>query len=143
LPGKASVEASLQRTFGYDPSLSWEILDIRASAIAGIPEVLVAINKQNPIRMYLTPDGTAAVIGELIPFGAGSICAGTFQTEDGGWTGTRCPEPCHFDGGIQRFPLSALQGGTATYGEVVVGFFPKCGWCFSSFPCQRPRTHGL
>lgn len=31
LPSKAAVETSLQRTLGYDTSLSWEILDICAS----------------------------------------------------------------------------------------------------------------
>src|SRR5512146_3107440 len=36
LPGTIEIDAALQRTFGYDPGMTWKILDIRESAIPGI-----------------------------------------------------------------------------------------------------------
>ncbi len=69
LPTKEDVEAGLQRTLGYDPSISWEIFDIRASAVPGMAEVIISINKQVANHLYLSPDGENAIIGELIPFG--------------------------------------------------------------------------
>ena len=38
LPGKEDVDAALKRTFGYDPSITWEIYDIRSSVIPGMTE---------------------------------------------------------------------------------------------------------
>jgi protein-disulfide isomerase len=69
LPSKAAVEASLQRTLGYDPAISWEILDIRASTIPEITDVLIKLNKQSAQHLYLDRDLTVAIIGEMIPFG--------------------------------------------------------------------------
>ncbi len=69
LPSKDQIDAALKRTFGYDPSVSWEIYDIRPSAIPGVPEVLVSVNKQPPNHLYISPDGSNAIIGSMIPFG--------------------------------------------------------------------------
>lgn len=70
LPSQAQIDAALKRNFGYDPSLTWTIYDIKPSAIPGLVEVVVSMNKQNPIHLYVSPDTPNAVIGELIPFGA-------------------------------------------------------------------------
>lgn len=69
LPTEADVDAALKRTLGYDPGLSWTIYDIRASAIAGIADVTLAINKQAPQHIYIARGSEHAIIGEMIPFG--------------------------------------------------------------------------
>jgi len=69
LPSPAQVEAALKRTLGYDPSLSWQVLDVRPSAIPGLVELFVSINKQQTVRIYWSLEEQAAIVGELIPFG--------------------------------------------------------------------------
>ncbi|HWZ42955.1 MAG TPA: thioredoxin domain-containing protein [Candidatus Saccharimonadales bacterium] len=70
LPGNAEIETALQRTFGYDPGVSWQILDIRPSGISGVADVVLSINKQAAQHLYLSSDTQNAIVGELIPFGA-------------------------------------------------------------------------
>jgi protein-disulfide isomerase len=69
LPSQADVDAAMKRTLGYDPGVSWQIYDISSSAIPGVSDVLISINKQGAQHIYLSPDGQNAIIGELIPFG--------------------------------------------------------------------------
>lgn len=69
LPTKDEVEANMKRTFGYDSSVSWTIYDIRASAIPGVADVLLAINKGNPQHIYVSESTQDAIVGEMIPFG--------------------------------------------------------------------------
>jgi protein-disulfide isomerase len=70
LPTTEQVDASLKRTLGYDPALTWTILDIRASAIPGLADVTLSIAKQAPQHIYISTQTQNAVIGEMIPFGA-------------------------------------------------------------------------
>ncbi len=73
LPSEATVDSFLQQTFGYDAQLSWKISSIKPSIAAGLAEVdviLASSQGQQLSRLYITPDGQHAVIGELIPFGA-------------------------------------------------------------------------
>ncbi len=73
LPSEATVDSFLQQTFGYDSQLSWKISAIKPSTAAGLAEVDVVLASpqgQQLSRLYITPDGKHAVIGELIPFGA-------------------------------------------------------------------------
>jgi protein-disulfide isomerase len=69
LPSQAEIDIALKRTFGYDPAVTWTIYDIRPSAIPGLVDVLLSMNKQNPIHVYVSPDTPYAVVGELLPFG--------------------------------------------------------------------------
>lgn len=69
LPSPAQVETALKRTLGYDPSLSWQVVDVRPSVIPGLVELFVSINKQQPVRIYWSLEEQAAIVGELIPFG--------------------------------------------------------------------------
>lgn len=69
LPSKEEIETGLKRTFGYDPAISWTIYDIRPAAIPGLVDVLVSMNKQNPVHLYVSPNTPYAVAGEMIPFG--------------------------------------------------------------------------
>lgn len=70
LPTVEEVETSLKRSFGYDPAVTWQILDIRESAIPGLAEVLVSMNKQQPVHLYLAPGPQIAIVGQMIPFGS-------------------------------------------------------------------------
>src|SRR5690349_9344416 len=54
LPSHADIDAALQRSFGYDPAITWNILDIRSSPIPGVADVLVSMNKQNPVHLYVS-----------------------------------------------------------------------------------------
>lgn len=57
--------------FGQDPNIQWQVLDISASEIPNVAQVIVSVGAQQPpIRLYVTPDGEHAIVGEVIPFGA-------------------------------------------------------------------------
>src|SRR5690348_16822865 len=56
LPSQAEIDIALKRTFGYDPAVTWTIYDIKPSAIPGLADVLISMNKQNPIHVYISPD---------------------------------------------------------------------------------------
>ena len=59
----------MKRSFGYDPGVTWQILDIKESNIPGLAEVLVSMNKQQPVHLYLAPGAQTAIAGQMIPFG--------------------------------------------------------------------------
>ena len=69
LPTVEEVETSMKRSFGYDPGVTWQILDIRESSIPGLAEVLVSMNKQQPVHLYLAPGAQTAIAGQMLPFG--------------------------------------------------------------------------
>jgi len=70
LPSSAEIEASLKRTLGYDATLTWTILEIRPSAIVGIAEAVVSLNKQTPVHLFFSSDTNNVIIGNVIPFGS-------------------------------------------------------------------------
>ena len=69
LPTMEEVEASMKRSFGYDPGVTWQIFDIKESSIPGLAEVLVSMNKQQPVHLFLAPGAQTAIAGQMIPFG--------------------------------------------------------------------------
>lgn len=72
LPSEETVNAFLQQMFGYDPKVSWKIVEIKPSQAEGLSEVLVQISNaqgKQSSRLYVTSDGQHAVLGEIIPFG--------------------------------------------------------------------------
>lgn len=69
LPTQEEIDTALKRTFGYNPGLSWTIYDIKPAVIPGLADVLVSMNKQSPIHVYVSPDTPYAIVGDLIPFG--------------------------------------------------------------------------
>jgi protein-disulfide isomerase len=69
LPTVEEVETAMKRSFGYDSAVTWQILDIRESNIPGLAEVLVSMNKQQPVHLYLDPGAQTAIVGQMIPFG--------------------------------------------------------------------------
>jgi protein-disulfide isomerase len=75
LPTVEEVEASMKRSFGYDPGVSWQILDIKESSIPGLAEILVSMNKQQPVHLYLATGTQTAIAGQMIPFGPDPFAA--------------------------------------------------------------------
>jgi protein-disulfide isomerase len=73
LPTEETVNAFLQATFGYQPQVTWKIADIKPAKAKGLAEVDVVLSNpqgQQQSVFYVTPDGTHAVLGQIIPFGA-------------------------------------------------------------------------
>jgi len=73
LPSEETVNAFLQQTFGYDPTVTWKIVAIKPSAAEGLAEVNVTLSNaqgQSATTLYVTEDGKHALTGEMMPFGA-------------------------------------------------------------------------
>jgi protein-disulfide isomerase len=72
-PSEETVNAFMQQMFGYDPSVTWKVLEIRPASVEGFSEIIVTVSnpqgKQNN-RLYVTADGKHALVGDIIPFGA-------------------------------------------------------------------------
>ena len=92
LPTMEEVEASMKRSFGYDPGVTWQIYEIKESSIPGLAEVLVSMNKQQPVHLFLAPGAQTAIAGQMIPFGPDPFAAarvnlrGAFGPSRGGQT---------------------------------------------------------
>jgi protein-disulfide isomerase len=69
LPTKDDVEVAMKRTFGYDPSVTWVVHEVRASAIPGVADVLVSIRSGAPQHIYYSSKAQNAIVGEMLPFG--------------------------------------------------------------------------
>jgi protein-disulfide isomerase len=73
LPSEATVDSFLRQQFGYQPDVTWRIASIKPAGLAGLAEVTVILagqQGQQLFRFYTTPDGTHAIVGDIIPFGA-------------------------------------------------------------------------
>jgi protein-disulfide isomerase len=73
LPTEDTVNSFLFQMFGYDPTITWKVGEIRPSEVLGMAEVSVVItNSQgsNPNRLLVSADGKRAVTGDILPFGA-------------------------------------------------------------------------
>jgi protein-disulfide isomerase len=72
LPSEATVDSFLQQTFGYEKDLTWKISSIKIgeSGLTEVSVVLASPQGQQMTRLYVTPDGQHALVGDIIPFGA-------------------------------------------------------------------------
>ncbi len=73
LPSEGTVNAFLHQMFGYDPTITWKIMEIKPAPAESLAEVDVLLSNpqgQQVSALYVTSDQTHAVIGEIIPFGA-------------------------------------------------------------------------
>lgn len=78
LPSEETVNAFLHQWFGYDSALTWKVVSIKPSEIEGLSEINAVISGaqgQQPLKLYVTPDGKHAVNGEIMPFGAHPFAA--------------------------------------------------------------------
>lgn len=73
LPSEDTVNSFLYQTFGFDPTLTWKVGDIRPSPVPGLAEVSVIITGpqgSGANKFYVSADGKHALTGDIIPFGA-------------------------------------------------------------------------
>ena len=73
LPSEDTVNSFMQQTFGYDSTITWKVSSIKAAIAEGLAEVTIVITNpqgQSVTVFYVTPDGTHAVAGDIMPFGA-------------------------------------------------------------------------
>lgn len=94
LPSEEVVNAFLEQTFGYDPSVSWKVNGIKPAEAEGLAEVDVSISTPQGVqglKFYVTPDGHHAVNGEILPFGAHPYASARSTVEKGMTGPTRGP----------------------------------------------------
>src|SRR5260370_22318651 len=73
LPSEDTVNSFLFQMFGYDPTITWKVNEIRPSEIPGLAEVSVVLTNaqgSNPNRLLVSADGKRAISGDILPFGA-------------------------------------------------------------------------
>ena len=74
MPSEATVDSFIRHYFGYNPGTTWHIDGIGPSDVPGLAEVLVTFSNGGEaaqrMRLYVTPDGKHAIVGDAIPFGA-------------------------------------------------------------------------
>lgn len=73
LPTEDTINSFLFQMFGYDPTITWKVTEIRPAEVPGLAEVSIVITNQqgsNANRLFVSTDGKHAVSGEIIPFGA-------------------------------------------------------------------------
>jgi protein-disulfide isomerase len=72
LPSEDEINGFLHETFGYNPQLTWKIVDVKPAEAKGLTQVDVQISSpegQGGQRFFVTEDGKHAVVGDIIPFG--------------------------------------------------------------------------
>ena len=73
LPTEDTVNSFLYQMFGYEPTITWKITEIRPSQAAGLTEVTVVVTSpqgSNANKLFVTADGKHAISGDILPFGA-------------------------------------------------------------------------
>jgi len=73
LPTEDTVNSFLFQMFGYDPTITWKVNEIRPSELPGLAEVQVVITNpqgSTPNRLLVSADGKHAIAGDILPFGA-------------------------------------------------------------------------
>jgi protein-disulfide isomerase len=78
LPSEETVNSFFKHMFGYDPNISWKILKVQESPAPPLAEAVVAMKDergQGTVRLFITPDGRHAIIGDAMPFGADPFAA--------------------------------------------------------------------
>ena len=86
LPTEDTMNSWLLHMFGYDPSITWKIADIKPSEIPGLAEVNVILtNSQgsNQSMLLVSSDGKHAIAGEILPFGANPFEEARLKLEKG------------------------------------------------------------
>jgi protein-disulfide isomerase len=133
LPSKMQIEVAMARSFGYDPAVTWQIYDIEESRIPGMADVLVSMNKQAPVHLYVSADGQNAIVGELMPFGANPFAPARqkLKAADGPARGPQTPV-------ISMIEFSDLQcphcKAAQPLLEKLAADFPQMRYVFQQFP---------
>jgi protein-disulfide isomerase len=133
LPTTAEVDAYMKRSFGYDPGISWQIVNIRESVVPGIAEIIVSINRGEPNHLYFSGGAQVAFVGQLLPFGSNPFATtrATLQGIFGPARGGENPP-------IQIVEFSDLQCPHCKAAQPVVeklaADFPQVRFTFQQFP---------
>lgn len=133
LPTTEEVDAYMKRSFGYDPGVSWQIYEIRASEAPGIVEIIVSVNKGEPVHLFFSPSAQIAFVGQMISFGPNPYATirtklqGAFGPSRGG------PNPP-----IQIVEFSDLECPHCKASQPIIekleGDFPQVRFVFQQFP---------
>src|SRR5271169_2484252 len=78
MPSEAMFDGFLKKMFGWNPNLTWKVVEIKPSDAAGISEATVVFSTpegQQLQHIYVTADQKHAFTGEVIPFGADPFAA--------------------------------------------------------------------
>jgi protein-disulfide isomerase len=73
LPSEDTVNSFLFQWFGYDPTITWKVNEIRPSEVPGLAQVLVIITNaqgSRPNPLLVSSDGKHVITGDILPFGA-------------------------------------------------------------------------
>lgn len=139
LPSEATVDSFLQQTFGYEAEVSWKISSIKPAAVPGLAEVdviLASSQGQQLSRFYVTADGSHAVVGEIIPFGAKPFDAMKKILEKGITGPTRGPKNAPVTvvefGDLQCPACKAAQPAI----EALIASEPNARFVFQNFPLE-------
>lgn len=132
-PSKDEVEAALKRTLGYDPATTWVIYDIRPSGIPGVSDVLVSLNKRDPMHIYWDANEQTAVIGQILPFGIDPFAPirATLQAADGPAIGPQNPAIVMVEFSDLECPHCKVAQPIA---EKLAADFPQVRYIFQQFP---------
>jgi protein-disulfide isomerase len=73
LPTEDTVNSFLFQMKGYDSTVTWKVVDIHPSEIAGLAEVSIMMTGpqgSSPTHLLVSSDGKYAISGDVFPFGA-------------------------------------------------------------------------
>jgi protein-disulfide isomerase len=86
LPTEDTVNSFLFQMFGYDATITWKVIEIRPSEVAGLAEVSVVLTNpqgSNQSRLLVSADGKHAITGDILPFGAKPFADARAKLEKG------------------------------------------------------------
>jgi protein-disulfide isomerase len=139
LPSEATVDSFLHQQFGYQADLTWKISSIRPSPVEGLAEVTVVLANpqgQQLTKFYVAPDGTHALVGEIIPFGARPFDPAQKKLEKGITGPARGPKDAAVTivefGDLQCPACKAAQPTI----EALVAAEPNARFVFQNFPLE-------
>ncbi len=137
LPSEDTVNSFLFRMFGYEPTLTWKVVDIRPSEVPGLAEVSVVVtnaqgSSQN--RLLVSSDGKHAIAGDIMPFGAKPFDEARAKVEKGVNGPAKGPEKA----AVTIVEFSDMQcphcQKAAPVIEQLVALEPNARFVFQNFP---------
>ncbi len=133
LPTKDEVDAYMKRSFGYDPGVQWQIVNIRDSGVPGIAEIIVSVNRGEPYHLYFSAASQTAFVGQVLPFGPNPFAATRAKLQ-----GIFGPSRGGQDPPIQIVEFSDLECPHCKAAQPIVeklaADFPQVRFTFQQFP---------
>lgn len=133
LPTEDEVETYMRRNFGYDPAISWKVLDIKESPVPGIAEIVVSMNKSEPFHFFYSAGAQIAFIGQVLPFGPNPFASAREKLHAASGPGKGGENPP-----IQIVEFSDLEcphcKAAQPVMEKLMGDFPQVRFVFQQYP---------